>query len=107
MLERPIPPCQTDPMATKPRRPRDQNQLARFIVEIATHEREDINPDKDKSPAAIVKGRKGGLKGGKARMANLSSEQRQDLGRQAALARWKKKAPAKADAFSKRSVKQR
>lgn len=46
-----------------------------------------------KNPAAVALGRKGGLKGGKARMANLSQEERQQLARKAALARWQRKKP--------------
>lgn len=43
-----------------------------------------------KDPAAVSLGRRGGLKGGKARMAGLSTEQKTMLGRKAAAARWKK-----------------
>ncbi|HXA67024.1 MAG TPA: hypothetical protein VNV82_17835 [Bryobacteraceae bacterium] len=35
-------------------------------------------------------GAKGGKKGGKSRMASLTPEQRKDLARKAAAARWKK-----------------
>ncbi len=52
-------------MATHPKRPRDPNQLAKSIIDIATSD----NPSHDappESPAAAL-GRKGGLKGGKAR----------------------------------------
>jgi hypothetical protein len=94
-------------MAKTPKRPRDTNQLAKFIVDLATGEREEIDPNKDKNPAAIAKGRKGGLKGGKSRMASLSAEQKHELAQRAAVARWKKEAPAKAGAPNKRSVKQR
>ncbi len=46
---------------------------------------------KKKNPAAVALGRKGGLKGGRARMAQLTSDQRRQLARQAALARWQRK----------------
>ncbi len=36
-------------------------------------------------------GRKGGLKGGKARAEKLTSEQRSEIAKKAALARWNKK----------------
>ncbi len=41
-----------------------------------------------KEEAASVLGRLGGLKGGKARMAKLSKEERRELGKKAAEARW-------------------
>lgn len=40
--------------------------------------------------AAATLGRKGGKKGGKARAKSLTPEQRSDIARAAALARWKK-----------------
>lgn len=41
-----------------------------------------------KEEAAKFLGRLGGLKGGKARMAKLSKEERSELGKKAAEARW-------------------
>lgn len=41
-----------------------------------------------KDPAAVSLGRKGGLKGGKARAAKLSPERRSEIARKAAAARW-------------------
>jgi hypothetical protein len=43
-----------------------------------------------KDPAAVALGRKGGKKGGKARWAGVSQEERSAILRRAALARWKK-----------------
>ncbi len=43
-----------------------------------------------KDPAAVALGRKGGLKGGKARAANMTPEERSEAARKAALARWNK-----------------
>jgi len=40
--------------------------------------------------AAAELGRRGGLKGGKARAAKLSSEERKEIARKAAKARWQK-----------------
>ena len=40
-----------------------------------------------KNPAAVALGRLGGLKGGKARMAQMSAEDRSELARKAGLAR--------------------
>ena len=65
-----------------PKRPRDANQLAKSIVELATGEAEDKKP--------LASARKGGLKGAKARMATLTPEQRSEIARIAAQARWKK-----------------
>lgn len=42
-----------------------------------------------KEPAAIALGRKGGLKGGKARAAKLTPGQRSEIAKKAAAARWK------------------
>ena len=73
------------------KRPRDANQLVKMIVGIATGEEEERpEPGTNKNPAAVELGRKGGLKGGKARMAKLSQEERQQLARQAAHARWRR-----------------
>jgi hypothetical protein len=70
-------------------RPRDPNQLAKLIVDIATGEAEDaVSP---KKRATSVKGRSGGLKGGKSRSVALTPEQRQDIARLAAQSRWKKR----------------
>lgn len=41
-----------------------------------------------KNPAAVALGRKGGLKGGKARAAKLSPEERSAIARVAAQTRW-------------------
>ena len=59
----------------------DANQIAKRIVEQATSEPQ-------KNPAAVELGRRGGLKGGKARAAKLSKEERSEIARKAARARW-------------------
>ena len=43
---------------------------------------------KRKNSAAVALGRKGGLKGGPARAAKLSAEERSESARKAVLARW-------------------
>lgn len=43
-----------------------------------------------KNPHAVALGRKGGRKGGPARAAKLTPEQRKESARQAARARWEK-----------------
>ncbi|MGO9322204.1 MAG: histone H1 [Solirubrobacteraceae bacterium] len=72
------------------KRPRDPNQLAKLIVDIATGEVEDTPEDTGKDPAAVALGRKGGLKGGKARAAKMTPEQRSESARRAAATRWQK-----------------
>ena len=42
----------------------------------------------DKNPAAVALGRLGGLKGGKARAAKLTPEQRSEIAKKAATERW-------------------
>ena len=72
------------------KRPRDISQRAKLIVDIATGEVEDKEPDTGKNPAAVALGRLGGAKGGKARAANLTPEQRSKIAQKAAQARWNK-----------------
>lgn len=70
------------------KRPRDPNQLAKLIVDMATGETEDtVSP---KKRADSVRGQKGGLKGGKARAKSLTEAERVDIARLAAHTRWKK-----------------
>jgi hypothetical protein len=80
-------------MTKHPKRPRDPNQLAKLIVDIATGGTEDREPtaeEQGKNPAAVALGRKGGVKGGKSRWANLTPEQRSEAASLAAQARWRK-----------------
>jgi hypothetical protein len=75
---------------TRKKRPRDPIQLAKLIGDIATGQTEDAEPN-NRNPAAVELGRKGGLKGGKARCANLTPEQRSEAASLAVQARWRKK----------------
>jgi len=68
----------------QPKRPRDANQLAKSIVDIATGEMS------EEESATTMRARKGGKVGGIARANALSAEERADIARTAALARWKK-----------------
>jgi len=70
------------------KRPRDLNQLAASIVEAAT-EGEHVEED-TRDPAAVALGRKGGLKGGKARAAKLTPAERRAIATHAARKRWSK-----------------
>ena len=74
------------------RKESDANQMARRVIERIEQLAEESFPGKN--PAAVVLGRKGGLKGGKARMESMTAEQRRELGRKAAKARWKRPGPA-------------
>lgn len=74
--------------SSKPKRPRDVSQRAKLIVDIATGEVEDENPDKGKNPHAVALGRLGGQKGGKARAEKLTKKQRSEIAKKAAAARW-------------------
>ena len=73
-------------------RPRDPNQLAKLIVDIATgqvEDKPDPRPDDPaKDPAAVSLGRRGGLRGGRARAAKLSPERRREIAKRAAAKRW-------------------
>lgn len=75
---------------SNPKRPKDTNQRAKSIVELATGESKDVNPDEGKNPKSIEAGRLGGLKGGKARANKLSSEKRKEIAKKAANKRWEK-----------------
>lgn len=78
-------------MATKPKRPRDPNQLAKLIAAIATGEADNLKTEDGKDPSAVALGRKGGLKGGKARAESLTAKERSSIAKKAAKTRWKKK----------------
>lgn len=45
--------------------------------------------DDGKDPAAVALGRKGGLKGGKARAEKLSAKRRAEIAKKAAKSRWR------------------
>lgn len=70
-------------MTERPPRPRDQNQLAKLITDIATGEAADTPPVE--KPEAQVKG---GKAGGKARAEKLTPEERSAIASKAAKARW-------------------
>jgi len=72
------------------KRPRDPNQLGKLIVDLATGEAEETLTEDTRDPAAVELGRKGGLKGGKARAAKMTAEERSESARKAACARWAK-----------------
>ena len=85
----------------------DPNVTAFDVVQQATWEDEGGDGNRDvalrrdetpevqgrpaKNPAAVALGRLGGLKGGKARAKALSPQQRSEIAKKAAKARWSKK----------------
>jgi hypothetical protein len=82
----------------KGKRPRDPNQLAKWIVEQSTSEApqpQEVQPQ----PSAPVNlseymaaiGRKGGQIGGKRRLKTMTKAQRSKVAARAARARWKKR----------------
>lgn len=73
-------------------RPRDPNQLAKLIADIATGEKEDrLITDDGRDLAAVMLGRLGGLKGGRARANKLSPERRSEIAAKAAQERWSRR----------------
>lgn len=70
------------------KRSTDLNKLAASIVGNAVNETKE--PDTGKDPAAVALGRKGGLKGGKARAAKLTKKRRSEIAKKAAQTRWSK-----------------
>ncbi len=69
-------------MTDKPKRPRDANQLAKFIVDLATGE--------EPEPVTVdTSGQKrGGMKGGEARSKALTPKERSKIAQKGASARW-------------------
>jgi hypothetical protein len=83
-------------MAKKKRKPKTPDPAAfafgvmQHVVE-ATGDKPDEPgrpQDEGKDPAAVALGRKGGLKGGKARAAKMTKKQRSEAAKKAARARW-------------------
>lgn len=73
-------------MDKKPKRPRDPSQLAKLMVDIASGGVPSV-------PSVVAKPNRkhvGGEKGGRARAKALAPEDRTDIARTAAMARWKK-----------------
>lgn len=77
------------PMPSRKKRPRDPIELAKLIGDIATGQVEDREGE-GKHPPYVRRGKLGGAKGGPARSAALTPEQRSEIAKIAANARWKK-----------------
>lgn len=71
-----------------PKRPRDPAQLAKLMIDIASGEVADA-PEPAES-GFTKRAKAGGRAGGPARAATLTPEQRSEIARAAAAARWKK-----------------
>lgn len=71
----------------KPKRPRDVNQLAKLMVDIASGEED----EEAEETATEKRASKAGKKGGPARAKALTPEQRSEIAILAAQARWKKR----------------
>lgn len=68
----------------KTKRPRDVNQRAKRIVDIATGEVAEVAAADTRNPAAVALGQLGG----KARAKSLSSAKRKAIAKKAAKKRW-------------------
>jgi hypothetical protein len=68
----------------------DMNQLAKRILDEATGDQPKAEPPPAKNAAAVALGKLGGQRGGAARAAKLSPEQRSEIAKKAAAGRWKK-----------------
>jgi len=85
-------------MIGKGKRPRDPNQLAKWIVDQSTSDPvpEVVQPAEASQSVNLSEymaaiGRKGGQIGGKRRLTTMTKEQRRKVAAKAARARWKKR----------------
>jgi hypothetical protein len=69
---------------------KDVNQIAFAMVQAIADGKipADMKTPDGKDPLAVAMGRRGGLKGGKARAATMTAEQRRESAKKAAKARW-------------------
>lgn len=81
----------------KGKRPRDPNQLAKWLVDRSTGQAEE--PEAPQAPRSPISeymsaiGRKGGQIGGKRRLKTMTKEQRSRVAAKAARTRWKARKP--------------
>jgi hypothetical protein len=71
-------------MTKPPKRPRDPNQLAKMMVDIARGET--VDDQASKNPSAVAFGKQGGV----ARAQSLTKEERAEISKRAAKVRWSK-----------------
>ena len=79
------------------KRPRDPVELGKLVGDILTGQVEDRGPtppiDHTKNQSAVELGRKGGLKGGRARAESLTPARRKEIAQNAANRRWSPSKP--------------
>ena len=76
--------------SSKKKRPTDTNLLAASIVaDVIEEPSTEEHPISNKNINAVALGRLGGLKGGPARAKSLTAEQRREIAKKAAKARWR------------------
>jgi hypothetical protein len=80
-------------MLKRSKMPRDPNQLAKMIVDMATGSAPAEPAKPAKNPAAVALGKLGGIKGGAARAKALSSKRRKEIAKRAAKLRWAARRP--------------
>lgn len=69
----------------------DVNQMASNLIDAISGDLPAEQSENGKNPAAVLLGRLGGMKGGKARAKALSARKRVQIARKAAAARWGKR----------------
>lgn len=72
---------------------KDPSEIARHVLDAVVPDAEPTQPEDakpEKNPAAVALGRLGGKKGGPARAAKLSAEERTAIAKKAAAKRWEK-----------------
>ena len=79
-------------MSDQPSRRRDVNEAAHHTIQSIIDRTEPPTPVKNL--AAVALGKLGGLKGGPARAAKLTPEQRREIAQKGARARWANRTPA-------------
>jgi hypothetical protein len=79
------------PKRSSKKPPADENQAAKSVIDRIDEMTGANPPEPEKNPAAQALGRLGGLKGGKARAAAMTPEQRKEIAKKAAASRWGKK----------------
>lgn len=67
----------------------DPSEIARHVLDAVVPDADE--PPKEKNPAAVALGRLGGLRGGPARAAKLTAEQKTKIAKNAAAKRWGQK----------------
>ena len=86
-------------MAKKPRKKKRDSDFAVTAFRVVQEATGQIKPEPEqaepesaegKNPHAVALGRLGGLKGGRARAAKMTPEQRREIAQKAAQARWGK-----------------